>query len=102
MSVGDFLDWLLKLLGIRDTDEKKYRKLEEKLRAVKATKVDRLEELKDEIGLLEKRAKKKEKEYQHCFQRWINCLPVQKPSATQVSQDFLSTAPLPCKGLVQW
>ena len=63
MSVGDFLDWLLKLLGIRDTDEKKYRKLEEKLRTVKAAKVDRLEGLKEEIGLLEKQAKKKEKEY---------------------------------------
>jgi len=63
MSVGDFLDWLLKLLGIRDTDEKKYRKLEEKLRTVKAAKVDRLEGLKEDIGLLEKQAKKKEKEY---------------------------------------
>lgn len=63
MTLGDFFEWLFRLFGIKDSDEKKYKKLEDKLRAHKAANVDRLEGLKEEIGRLEKRALAKKKEY---------------------------------------
>lgn len=63
MSLGDIISKLLELLGLKSTGAKKYQEMERKLRAAKASNVDRLEGLKDQIGVLERQAVAKKKEY---------------------------------------
>ena len=63
MALADIIAKLLELLGLKKTESKNYEAMEQKLRATKATNVDRLEGLKEQIGVLERKVKVKKKEY---------------------------------------
>ena len=63
MALGDIIAKLLELLGLKHSDASKYDAMEQKLRAAKATNVDRLESMKEQIGVLERQAKAKKVEY---------------------------------------
>ena len=63
MVMSDLLARLLEFLGIKKSDSAKYRCLKEKIHSAKATKVDQLESLKDELRILERKVLKKKKEY---------------------------------------
>lgn len=63
MALGDIIAKLLELLGLKHSDEKKYEVMEQKLRATKATNVDRLESLKEQTAVLTRQLKTKKKDY---------------------------------------
>ena len=63
MGLGDIISRLLELLGLKHSDKKKYEAMENKLRAARASNVDRLEGMKEQIGTLEAKAKSKKKDY---------------------------------------
>ena len=63
MALSDIIAKLLELLGLKHSDAKKYEAMERKLRTAKATNVDRLEGLKEQIGVLARQLKTKKKEY---------------------------------------
>jgi hypothetical protein len=63
MGINDMLARLLEMLGIKQSESRKYAAMETKLRANKAANVDRLEGLKEQIAMLIRQAKAKKKEY---------------------------------------
>jgi len=63
VGISDLLARLLELLGIKKSDSAKYQRMEEKLRETKAAYTDRLESLKEQILVLERKAVDKKKEY---------------------------------------
>jgi hypothetical protein len=63
MGINDVLARLLEMLGIKQSESRKYAAMETKLRANKAANVDRLEGLKEQIAMLIRQAKAKKKEY---------------------------------------
>ena len=63
MALGDIIAKLLGILGLEQSEAKKYEAIEQKLHISKAANVDRLEGLKEQIAVLEHQAKAKKKEY---------------------------------------
>lgn len=63
MELSDILARLMEALGLKKSQADKYLAMDKKLRASRASNVDRLEALKDEIGTLTRRIKAKKKEY---------------------------------------
>lgn len=63
MELSDLLARLLEFLRLKKTDAAKHDEMERKLRAAKASNVDRLEGLKEQIAILERQARAKKKEY---------------------------------------
>ena len=62
MSLNDLLAKVAQMLGLKPSEARKLELIEQKLIAAKATNVDHIEQIKDEIRQLEGRAKKKKKE----------------------------------------
>ncbi|MFW6106655.1 MAG: hypothetical protein ACOC8H_00695 [bacterium] len=63
MELSDILARLMETLGLKKSQADKYLAMDKKLRASRASNVDRLESLKEEIGALMRRIKSKKKEY---------------------------------------
>ena len=63
MALNDVVARLLEMLGLKKSQADKYAAMEKKLRAKKASNVDRLEGLKELICSLENKARQKKKEY---------------------------------------
>jgi len=63
MALNDVIARLLQMLGLKKSQADKYAAMEKKLRAKKASNVDRLEGLKEQIAALENKARQKKKEY---------------------------------------
>jgi len=64
MTLSDLLTGLLELLGLRTSEKKKFQRMEQSLREKKALNEDRLETLKDQIGLVERKVLTKKREYE--------------------------------------
>ena len=63
MSVGDILSKILEILGIKKTEKNKLSLAQQKFKEKRARNHDQIDQLKEEIATLERRAKSKKKEY---------------------------------------
>lgn len=64
MQLADILAKFLQLLGLKKTEAGREDQMEQQARTIVAANTDSLEELKDSIGTLERKAKAKNKEYE--------------------------------------
>jgi len=62
-TIGAILSQLAEWLGIKPSEEHRLQRMEDRLAVAKADNVDRLEGIKEEIRVLESRARKKKREY---------------------------------------
>ncbi|MFO7905330.1 MAG: hypothetical protein ACQESR_02315 [Planctomycetota bacterium] len=64
MAISDTLAKLLELLGVRNSEKKKFQRMEQSLREKRAINDERLDALKDQIGLVERKVLAKKREYE--------------------------------------